>query len=205
VVDRAEQAETPGVARVVDLVTLQVARARQGDVQAWARLYQDHFDSVFRHLRYLTGDSSVAEDLTQETFAQALVSLERFEARATFSTWLHRIGIMLARKHWRWQRNTAKATGGLALVPGVALGSGGEDPEAQSQRHARTQALYSVLAQMPETLREVFVLRDLEQLSQRDVAERLDISENNAGVRATRARAHVRRELTRLGWLEDAR
>jgi RNA polymerase sigma-70 factor (ECF subfamily) len=183
-----------------DLEARLVGRARQGDMQAWSRLYQRHFDSVFRHVRLMTGDSNVAEDLTQETFAQALISLSRFRGEAKFSTWLHRVSINVTRKHWRWQRNTDVAHERLESMARVSAQSDA-DPDRVTQRRARAKALYAILESMPDTLREVFVLRDLEGLSQKHIAERLDITENNVAVRATRARAHVRGELERLGWL----
>ena len=51
-----------------------VERARGGDMQAWARLYQDHWARLLRHVGYLTGDAATAEDLVQETFAQGLAA-----------------------------------------------------------------------------------------------------------------------------------
>ena len=51
-----------------------VKRARAGDPNAWARLYQNHFDRAYRYLLYLVGDGDLAEELTQETFARAMVS-----------------------------------------------------------------------------------------------------------------------------------
>jgi RNA polymerase sigma-70 factor (ECF subfamily) len=183
-----------------ELLARLVQRARDGDMQAWSRLYQRNFDPIFRHLRVLTGDSNVAEELTQETFAQALVSLPRFRGDAKFSTWLHRVAINIVRKHWRWQRNTDTAHERLATMDRLR-DRGGADPDRETIQRARAKVLYAILDAMPDTLREVFVLRDLEVLPQREIAARLDISEGNVAVRATRARAHVRAELERLGWL----
>ena len=59
-----------------------------------------------------------------------------------------------------------------------------------------------MLSELPETLREVFVLRELEGMRAADVASQLGISEGNVNTRASRARARVRNELERLGWLQ---
>ena len=176
-----------------------VARARAGDMQAWSRLYHQQFDTVYRHVRYLTGDGDAAEDLTQETFAQALVSLASFRGESTFATWLHHVAVNVVRKHWRWQRNTSTAHERYGVARSLDRR---EDPGKSMQRNAKAEVLYAILGEMPTTLREVFVLRDLQGFSQKEIAERLQISESNAAVRATRARAHVRGELERLGWLE---
>ena len=91
---------TAGRATVGDgeaLVQELVGRARSGDMQAWARLYQDHFDGLFRHLRYLTGCPQLAEELVQESFVQALCCIGKYDGRSRFSTWLHGIGLNVAR------------------------------------------------------------------------------------------------------------
>jgi RNA polymerase sigma-70 factor (ECF subfamily) len=188
------------VTDVPDLEARLVERARAGDAAAWSRLYQRHFDSVFRHVRYLTGSTDLAEDLTQEAFAHALVSLSRFRGEASFSTWLHKIALNVVRKHWRWRRNTDAAHERLARANELRARPVG-DPDGHTVRKARAAALYAILDAMPDHLREVFVLRDLEGVPQAEIAARLEISDGNAAVRATRARAHVRRELERLGWL----
>ena len=63
-----------------------VAAARAGDMQAWAQLYQENFDRIYRRLCYLVGRSADAEDLTHETFARAVVGLASFDGRSSFST-----------------------------------------------------------------------------------------------------------------------
>ncbi len=64
----------------------------------------------------------------------------------------------------------------------------------------RAEALVAVLDSLPGHLREAFVLRDLKRHSPAEAAEMLGISRGNLRVRATRARARIRRELVRLGW-----
>ena len=177
-----------------------IERARGGDVQAWSRLYQEHFDGVFRHIRFLTGDDDMAEDLTQETFAKAMTSIVAFRGQSSFSTWLGGIAINVVRAQWRFQRNTRTAHGRLEHMQEV-LGRGEGAPDRLTLQKTRARVLYAILDGMPENLREVFVLRDLEGVSAREIAMQLGISEGNVAVRATRARARVRAELERLGWL----
>lgn len=183
-----------------DLEARLVARAKAGDVQAWSRLYQEHFDGTFRHILHLTGDRDVAEDLVQETFANAMVSLPRFRGESRLSTWLSGIAINIVRGHWRRQKSARKAHDGLVALHEVAPRKDAAPDQAGLQR-ARAEALYAVLSELPETLREVFVLRELEGLRASEVAEQLGISEGNVNTRASRARARVRQELERLGWL----
>ncbi|MCA9662705.1 MAG: sigma-70 family RNA polymerase sigma factor [Myxococcales bacterium] len=194
---QASSAPTP----LLDLEGRLIDRARSGDIQAWSRLYQEHFDGIFRHILHLTGDRDLAEDLVQETFAKAMVSLPRFRGDSKLSTWLSGIAINIVRGHWRRQKSARKAHDGLVALNEVAPPNGAAPDQAGLQR-ARAEALYGVLSELPETLREVFVLRELEGMRAADVASQLGISEGNVNTRASRARARVRNELERLGWLQ---
>jgi RNA polymerase sigma-70 factor (ECF subfamily) len=181
-----------------------LARARSGDVSAWALVYEEQYMGVFRQLRYLTGDSAVAEELAQETFAQAMASHRRFDpARAPGGVggWLHGIALNVVRKHWRKQRNTARAHERLELVARVSGQSGHGDPDHGHMRRERSRALQAVLDELPARWREAFVLRELQGLSTADTAARLGITTENVAVRVNRARSRIREELGRRGWL----
>ncbi len=180
-------------------LTALVERARSGDMQAWARLYQDHWARLLRHVSYLTGDVTAAEDLVQECFAQALASLTRFDARAPFFAWLRGIALNIVRKHWRTRGRRTRAYTRIEAEANAA--SPGEDPESGHLSKLRAQTLLSVLDELPDHLREAFVLCDLRDLSAEEAARELGISPGNLRVRATRARARIRIALTELGWL----
>lgn len=189
-----ETAAEAGAASDAEIAAVLMERARGGDMQAWARLYQDHFDGLFRHLRYLTGDAQVAEELVQETFVQALTCIARFDGRSRFSTWLHGIGLNVARHHWRSQRSTAKAHAKLTLVNEL-VEAGSAPPDRTLASRQRVKALYEALDSLPEHLREAFILRELEGLAPPEAAELLGITANNLAVRASRARARIRKQL----------
>lgn len=175
-------------------------RARAGDMQAWSRLYQEHFDGLFRHLRYLCGEAALAEELVQETFVQALSAISRFDARSSFSTWLHGIGLNVVRSHWRAQKSTQRAHAKLVLVHQVS--ASGEAPTEQDEsvlKRQRVAALYAALERLPEHLRAAFILRELEGLSLDEAAAQLGITTNNLAVRASRARARIRKLLASEG------
>jgi RNA polymerase sigma-70 factor (ECF subfamily) len=86
-----------------------VQRAQAGEMSAWSRLYQDNFERIYRHIRALTGDPSLSEELVQETFVQALLRIASFDGRSAFSTWLHGVAINVVRNNWRAQKSTARA------------------------------------------------------------------------------------------------
>src|SRR5687768_8759398 len=70
-----------------------VALARDGDSDAFRSLVERHSRAVFRLAHRMTGSAQDAEDVVQETFLRAYKQLSRFESRANFSTWLHRIAV----------------------------------------------------------------------------------------------------------------
>jgi len=189
--------EAPEVdARVATLVE----RARGGDVEAWSRLYQEHFDRIFKHVTYLVGDVHVAEDLVQETFARAFVGLAQFAERASFVGWLKGIAVNVVRKHWRSRYRGDQAMARLETMSRDAVAV---DAEGAHLQQKRAEVLLTVLETLPEQLREAFVVCDMQELPVAEAAATLGVTPGNLRVRATRARARIREELVRLGWLRE--
>lgn len=180
-----------------------VVRARRGDGRAWARLYQLHFDRVFRDVAYMIGANAQAEEIVQESFAAALTGLRNFDGRASFESWLRGIAHNLVRRHWRSQSRRGRAYDRLEHVTPSAMGAQPGDPEAAHVQDRRAEVLRAVLEELPASMREAFVLCDVQGLSAAEAAARLEISEGNVRVRASRARALIRTELERLGWIDS--
>lgn len=180
-----------------------VARARAGDIEAWSRLYQDHFDRVYRHVAYLLGDAQAAEDFVQETFARAFVGLKTFHGQGAFSGWLRGIAVNVVRKHWRSRYRSARAMDRLEQMTADAPAGAAADPEGDHVRRRRAEVLLAILETLPVPLREAFVACDLQEQPIQQAAAELGVSPGNLRVRATRARARIRGELERLGWLTD--
>ncbi len=175
-----------------------VERAQAGEMAAWSRLYQDNFERIYRHVRTLTGDPHLSEELVQETFVQALLKIGNFDGRSLFSTWLHGVAINVVRNHWRARKSTERAHAKLELA---ALPGESDEPGAAVHRKQRVKALYAAMEALPDQLRVAFVLRDLEGLSPEEAAQRLDITPGNLAVRATRARQRIRKQLIAWGIL----
>lgn len=178
-----------------------VQLARQGDRGAWARLYQQHFDRILRHLTYLVGDRAIAEDLTQEAFVRGFKAARTFRAEARFSTWMGRIATNTARRHLRraqLRRRTRLGLSALLLALPERL-----SVEELYEDEVRTTVLYRALDTLPVPLREAFVLRDLMGMPPAEAADQLSISKGNLAVRAHRARTLLAAELARRGWGES--
>jgi RNA polymerase sigma-70 factor (ECF subfamily) len=189
-------ASSPEV-RAEDEESALIERARRDDMTAWALLYRRHHGSVLRHVLHLTGKSSVAEDLVQETFARALVALASFSGRSTFRTWLHGIAINLVRNDYRVTQRAARAQDQLVAIAAVRELAAGE-LDGDLARTRRTEVLYGMLARLSDALREAFVLRYVEGLSAAEAGAQLGIEPGTVRVRAHRAREMLDAELARI-------
>jgi len=173
-----------------------VARARRDDMNAWAMLYRAHHGSVFRHVLCLTGSTSAAEDLTQETFARALVALRSFGGRSSVRTWLHGIALNLVRTTYRSRERAGRAQDQLMQIQATQLVDA--DLDRDLARGHRTRLLYAMLDKLSVSLREAFVLRYVEGLSAGEAAAQLGIEPGTVRVRAHRARELLEAELAQI-------
>jgi RNA polymerase sigma-70 factor (ECF subfamily) len=189
----ADETEPP-----LELARALVVRARAGDRAAWTSLYRMSYRPVFRRLCYLLGDPSAAEDVAQEVFAVALGGLDGFGDRGAFVGWLLGIAHNLARKHWRSRSSAGRAHERMKPLADVVSR---DDPERAHEQRNRAAMLYEIVDRLPDSLREVFVLRDLERVPARDIAAQLELTEEVVFVRACRARARVKSELAARGVL----
>jgi len=183
---------------------LLVEAAAQGNSTAWARLYQDNFDSLYRDARYLSRDSNAAEELVQEAFAVGLTRLAAFDGRSSFAGWIRGIILNLARRAWRTEERRDRAYGGLEHTIRAAPPRP-DEPERDLERRNRAKALSAALEKLAPNLRETFILRDVQGLAVDEVAERLQTTPGNIRVRANRARGKLRAILQDMGALEVSR
>ena len=143
------------------------------------QIYQQYAQSVYRYLISLTGDGDLAEELTQETFAQAVGSIGRFDGSCKLTTWLCAIAknqlLAYRRKHPPTVPLDAPQD---EAVPAVTTPS----PEEEFLAGQRKQALYKGLHDCPEPYREVLYLRLLGGLSFKEIGDVLGQSETWARV-----------------------
>ena len=158
-----------------------VALARDGDSEAFRALVERHSRAVFRLAHRMTGDPADAEDVVQETFLKAYKQLRRFESRANFSTWLHRIAVncsidlIRGRPHREASHDTADLE---QLGAAEAAEAGRPSPERlmlSSEVQARITAAMTGLSQME---RAAFVLRHFEGQSIDEISRALGLKTN---------------------------
>jgi RNA polymerase sigma-70 factor (ECF subfamily) len=177
-----------------------LARARQGDSDAFRALVERHSRSAFRLAFRMTGNEQDAEDVVQESFLRAYRHLGRFEARADFGTWLYRIvancAIELIRsKQSRRQRARMEPLEDLTVAP--ATSEPGPDRLAESAAIERRVA--AALDGLSALERAAFTLRHYEGRTIDEISRTLRLGTSAAKHAVFRAVKKLRVELKELG------
>jgi len=170
-----------------------VERAIARDQEAFGALYDRHVVRVYRHLYYLVGNAAEAEDLTAQAFLQAWEAIHRYQIRgAPFVSWLLRIAHNVGVSYLRSRRD------GAELPETLVDRSHHGNPEEALQRQAEVERVREAIMRLRAEQRQVIVLRFIEDLEYREVAE--IVGKSVAAVRVIQHRAlnalrkQVRRE-----------
>lgn len=195
---RAGQA-SPDAEELADLVVA----ARSGDREAFDEIVRATHRDVYTLALRLCGNAEDASDVTQDVYVRAYKGLRRFRGDAQLSTWLYRITANCAATQLR--RRARHRHDELDDTVDVADRSPELDPTLRAEAAAARSAVDWALRQLPPRLRAVVTLRDAYDLSHREIAEALGISESAAKVRLHRARRRLRTILSggRTPELED--
>lgn len=166
-----------------------VRRVQAGERHLFEVLMRRHNPRVYRVARAIARDEDEAEDIMQEAYVRAFTQIDRFEGRAKFSTWLTRIAVHEALGRRRSERPAVEADL-------EAMTDRSQSPEESAASAQIVALLERAVAKLPEHFRVVFVLRAVQQLSVREVAECLEIGEETVKTRYFRARALLREALS---------
>jgi RNA polymerase sigma-70 factor (ECF subfamily) len=170
-----------------------VLRAKDGDQSAFEILYERYNDRICRYLTRMTGDDGVGCELTQDVFLKAWEALLSLRDPSRFASWLYRIATNRAynyQEHTRllrtisWEEHTATTE-----IPGLA------GPEEQVEE---AELLKLALARVSPTYRPCLILYVIEEYSQRQIAELLQIKESSIGRYVSRGKEELRQMYLRL-------
>jgi RNA polymerase sigma-70 factor (ECF subfamily) len=164
-----------------------VNKARIGDAGAVRALYERHARRVFAVVRRLAGDDTLAEDWAQEAWVRAIRALPTFRGDAQFTTWLHRIAVNSA-LHGRRSRER-KAGRETAMDDNLATRSSGDQTVLRLK-------LQRAMDQLPEGMRRVLVLHDVEGYTHEEIGEMLGVNPGTCKSQLFKARAKMRRMLS---------
>jgi RNA polymerase sigma-70 factor (ECF subfamily) len=182
-----------------------VRRCMDGDSGAWAELVRTHHRRVYGQCYRFTGNPADAEDLTQDVFLKVYSNLGSFDAgRGSLQVWITTMTRNLLVDNFRRTRNQ-RATSSLddgwesaeELKPVDRLTARGVSPLESAARNELAKMVQEALARVAVELREAVILRDLQDLDYKEIAQVLDIPEGTVKSRISRGRAELARLLER--------
>jgi RNA polymerase sigma-70 factor, ECF subfamily len=172
-----------------------IQQVLQGNTAMFELLMRRYNERVYRAARAIVCDEQEAEDVMQQAYVNAFQHLAQFKGAARFSTWLTRMAVneSLARLRRRGRYETLDDD--LSNVEAFMSRNVPENPERQAFSGELRGLLECAIDTLPDGMREVFVLREVEGLSTLEVAESLGVSEGVVKTRLSRGRAALRRVL----------
>lgn len=178
-----------------------VHATKGGDVSAFEKLVRKYDRKLLRIAQSVTHNREEAEDAVQEAFFKAYQRLHQFQASAKFSTWLIRIVLNEALTKLRRQRTAREESLDRDFqsetdVAPLEVADWSANPQELYSAVEFREILIKCLRKLKPTLRIVFVLRDIEELSINETCEALGLSAVAVKARLFRARLHLRQQLT---------
>ena len=172
-----------------------IRQVLEGHTAMFELLMRRYNERVYRAARSIVRDEHEAEDVMQEAYVNAFTHLGQFNGTARFSTWLLRIAINEALARVRRRGRYESFDDELSNVEPFMFRSPSENPERQAFTGELRNLLEWAIDTLPDGMREVFVLREVEGLSTSEVANALDVSEDVVKTRLSRGRVALRRVL----------
>jgi RNA polymerase sigma-70 factor (ECF subfamily) len=171
-----------------------VEAAAGGDREAFDELVRRYQGAIVSLIRSLTGGGADGEDLAQEVFVRAWRSVAGFRGDSTFRTWLHRIAVNVVRTHHgrssrlrRWLQPAP--SGESEMADPIEAAADASDLETDVMRR---DAIDRALAAIPAEMREAVVLRDVQGLDYREIADALGVPIGTVESRIFRGRQRLR-------------
>lgn len=162
-----------------------VERARTGDASAQRLLYETHVDRIFRLTFRLTGNETLAREMTQDTFVRAFANIDGFRGDASFATWLHTVAVSVTLNELR--RLKRVNTRHVALEDAALVTSSGavSDPVLRER-------IEQAVADLPPGCRTVFLMHDAEGYTHEEIAAALGVTDGTSKAQLARARSKLR-------------
>ena len=181
---------------------------RSGNVNAFEQLVEDQSKIVYNLCLRMVGNEQDACDLSQEAFLKAYTNLSAFRGDSKFSSWLYRMttNLCLDILRRRSRQKTVLLTydtddGGENFLQ---IPDNAPSPEAEAERRELRDAVRQGLSELPESQREILLLREIGQLSYEEIARQLALEPGTVKSRIFRARKRLCEILIKDGNLSDA-
>jgi len=180
-----------------------VARAQQGDKQAFNLLVEKYQRKLTRLLSRFIRDQAEVEDVTQEAFIKAYRALPAFRGDSAFYTWLYRIGINTAKNYLMAMGRRAPTSTEVEAEDAEGFEEGEQlrdinTPESVLLSNEIAETVNSTIEQLPEELRRAIQMREIEGMSYEDIAQAMDCPIGTVRSRIFRARDAIAERLRPL-------
>jgi RNA polymerase sigma-70 factor (ECF subfamily) len=173
-----------------------VARARQGDMQAFETLIKLYQRGIYALCYRMTGAHQAADDLAQETFIKAFGGLASFDQGREFFPWLRRIAVNSSLNYLKSRKREEPLGDKDGRVPGQAWASSSSTPHDELQRTEAREKLGRALKALPPKLKSVFVLHVFDGLSYKEIARAVEVRPGTVMSRLNRARRRLKAALS---------
>lgn len=160
-----------------------IQRAQDGDPRAIREIYRMYAPRVYAVVKRLAGDDALAEDWAQEAWVRIFRALGSFRREARFTTWLHRIAVNSALHGRRWRERRVRHE--TAMPDTMPM-------RAPADETLLRMKLEKAMTQLPERMRQVLVLHDVEGYTHEDIADFLGITAGTSKSQLFKARARMR-------------
>jgi RNA polymerase sigma-70 factor (ECF subfamily) len=172
-----------------------ISRAKEGDRKALAELVTLYSDRIYNLALRILRSREDAEDVLQETFLAVVEKLHTFNEQSSFFTWIYRIATNASLMKIRKKRIRFRELPDRPDFGEQEPIDWSQNPIKEVQNQEIKKILDRAIGELSDIYRSVFILRDIEQLSIRETAKILDISEENVKIRLRRARLFLREKL----------
>src|SRR6266576_826301 len=175
-----------------------IQRCLSGDQAAWDLIVKQYWRKVFNVAYKFVGKHDQAEDLTQDIFLKIFKSLDTFDRRANFQTWLISVSRNLCIDHYRSVRKERETIDRGVDASELSPASPDPSPVAALEQRDRVQLLREAMSSLPETLRTAVLMRDIQELSYQEIADTLRLPEGTVKSRINRGRTELARQIRKL-------
>ncbi len=170
---------------------------QQGDRDAFRMLFETYKDKVYSIAIYTTGDSSIADDVTQQIFLKLFTAIKQFRGDSEFTTWLYRLVVNACmderRKRRRWF-----SWGDMTDVPTMSDASQKKPQERQFARLEVAEAVRGAIGQLKPKFRLPILLKYVEGMSYEEIAVVMNCSKGTVASRLNRGHGQLAKQLSHL-------
>lgn len=169
-----------------------IARAKEGDMEAFEHLVRRYQQSIYYICRRMTGVHQTADDMSQETFIKAYFSLSRFKGEMNFFSWLRKIAINNSLNYLKSHKREELLGERENTITEKASSTLQELPQETLLRNRLEQKFRKALDALPADQKTIFMLRFYQNLSYKEIAQSLNLPNGTVMSRLNRARKKLR-------------